>query len=281
MFRHHVFQHDDWPAFQSSVIAACGESGSNDPQALELQRSVPAIVDAIAASSQQIMANLENRLRPLECGMKGLQASMDDWIREGFDIQVTSRGRGQDSGPRHPTIPTMPPLPQPPMPPPLQQPMPFHSAPPRRPTSEISLVGTHADPGPRGTRQGDVNPSQAQGTVEGIPSAEHVQPPKFVMDHTIDTVDALYREFHIGILGKPSVLSIEQQWGTAWRKPAAIKQFFMRRKKIIDEIKRLGEKLNGGVEEAVQRLDEFRRASRNRSLSALADAIVKGQTRAL
>jgi hypothetical protein len=62
-------------------------------------------------------------------------------------------------------------------------------------------------------------------------------PPTYQMSRTIETTHDLWTEWTIGLGGNPSVQSLEDTYGAAWR-PAQIERvFFSRRKVIIDEIR--------------------------------------------
>lgn len=83
-------------------------------------------------------------------------------------------------------------------------------------------------------------------------------PPSYSLSRTIISITDLWREYAIGLTGCPSVKSLEQQYGTSWRKGNE-SRFFSRRNEIYQYIKdkALAERIT--EEEAAKRLEERRR----------------------
>lgn len=69
-----------------------------------------------------------------------------------------------------------------------------------------------------------------------ITTRETQVPINYKMSRQLITVKELWEEWENGLLGQPSISSLEVRFGSKWRNTAAEKKFFQRRKKIIDYI---------------------------------------------
>jgi hypothetical protein len=91
--------------------------------------------------------------------------------------------------------------------------------------------------------------------------------------HFVSVVD-VWREYKEGILGKPSVESLERNFGVAWRKDRAVSRFFCRRNVLYNEIKKIALNNNISCEEAAVVL-ENRRVELKVSLDKLSKMLAK------
>lgn len=99
----------------------------------------------------------------------------------------------------------------------------------------------------------------------------------FCRSHT--TVQELWDEWTLGIDGKPSVESLEQRYGSKWRRTTSDRQFFSRRNAIIKEVKRIAmQEYNGDFRIAIEKLDVIRMQQPSKTLHSLA-AMLLYQTR--
>ncbi len=81
--------------------------------------------------------------------------------------------------------------------------------------------------------------------------------------------DVLTEWLH-GINGKPSVASVEAQWGTKWRVGSQIQKMFSRRRIILSLIERYAQNKGLTIEAAAWLIEE-KRLKKNISLMRLAD----------
>ena len=102
-------------------------------------------------------------------------------------------------------------------------------------------------------------------------------PPDFSMSRTLTTVAEAWQEWTAGIAGRPSIQSLDDAWGPAWRKLQREKMFYSRRKVLIDEIRR--RTAGGDPCRAVSDLEQLRLQGR-RSLDALQKLLKKQQKEA-
>ena len=61
----------------------------------------------------------------------------------------------------------------------------------------------------------DTNGPSAVATAEGPP--EPLEPPSYRMCRSVKTVEALWREWTVGLNGQPSVSALDSRWGNRWR----------------------------------------------------------------
>jgi hypothetical protein len=110
-------------------------------------------------------------------------------------------------------------------------------------------------------------------TIPSVRGCEGPQPPKYKLSRTIATVHDLWREWSIGIGGRPAVKVLEDTWGAKWRKDTTERRFFNRRRIVIDEVNRIASDDGVTIEEAIRRLDDKMKAS-SKSLDWLQKQIV-------
>jgi hypothetical protein len=84
------------------------------------------------------------------------------------------------------------------------------------------------------------------------------------MDRSASKVPDIWWEWHEGRGGKPSVLSLNDQYGSDWRK--GDKNAYSRRKKLIDEIDYVASTQNRDPLEVVQSFEDVR-VARSKSLN--------------
>jgi hypothetical protein len=92
----------------------------------------------------------------------------------------------------------------------------------QRPATSADLNGMSPLPGP---------------FMSTLPNLDPFQPaPMYLLSRTIKTVPELWREWTCGLGDNPSVQSLEETYGAAWRPSQSERVMFSRRKVIIDEI---------------------------------------------
>ena len=95
-------------------------------------------------------------------------------------------------------------------------------------------------------------PLSYEALVNESGSALPTVPPTYQMSRTIQSVPDLWREWTMGLGINPSVQSLEDTYGPAWRPASNERMFFSRRKVIVDEIRArqaTGISLTAAVEE--------------------------------
>jgi hypothetical protein len=100
----------------------------------------------------------------------------------------------------------------------------------------------------------------------------------YLLSRTIKAVPELWREWTCGLSDNPSVQSLEETYGAAWRPSQSERVMFSRRKVIIDEIYTRhhgGTSLSAAVEEL-----ELVRARGRLSLYGLYQLLRKERTKA-
>ena len=102
-------------------------------------------------------------------------------------------------------------------------------------------------------------------------------PPDFSMSRTLTTVAEAWQEWTAGIAGRPSIQSLDDAWGPAWRKLQKEKMFYCRRKVLINEIRKRA--AGGDPCRAVSDLEQIRLQGR-RSLDALQKLLNRQQKEA-
>ena len=91
---------------------------------------------------------------------------------------------------------------------------------------------------------------------------------------TISTVTDLWREYSVGIGGRPSVQSQYEVKGRSWAKNDSERKHYQRRMIVVKEIKQLALEYTVREVDVAARLDEFCRTSSEKiSLSRLQDII--------
>ena len=102
--------------------------------------------------------------------------------------------------------------------------------------------------------------------------------PVYLLSRTIETVPDLWREWTCGLGNKPSVQSLEETYGAAWRPLQSERVMFSRRKVIIDEIYRRNHEEGKSLNTAVEELELVRTRGRL-SLYKLSQLLRKGKAR--
>jgi ribosomal protein S19E (S16A) len=78
------------------------------------------------------------------------------------------------------------------------------------------------------------------------------------MSRSLTSVSELWKEFHEGIAGNPSIQSLEERYGNTWRKSSSDSKFFSKRRLIIEKVLDIVQKEGVTTKEAISKLDTFR-----------------------
>lgn len=92
------------------------------------------------------------------------------------------------------------------------------------------------------------------------------------MNWKIRTVADVWREYVTGIAGGPAIKYLEDTHKTAWRKDRTEARFFLRRKILYDEVKRISNVNNISFDDAAIDLKK-RRSDLKKGLNGLIDLI--------
>ncbi|KAG2216141.1 hypothetical protein INT45_002562 [Circinella minor] len=84
-------------------------------------------------------------------------------------------------------------------------------------------------------------------------------PPQYTLNRKFCTVTDVWREYDHGVVGNPSVRSLEDKYKTKWRKNSTESRFFSRRKIIYEEVKRIANDRHISFSDAAQVLEDTRR----------------------
>ncbi|KAK9471565.1 transcriptional activator of glycolytic enzymes-domain-containing protein [Dipodascopsis tothii] len=99
--------------------------------------------------------------------------------------------------------------------------------------------------------------------------------PRYHFCRTHTTVRELWAEWHTGINGSPSIQSLDERYGSKWRRTASDRQFYSRRNAIIKEVRRLAtETYHNDVDAAIDRLDAVRTDLQSKTLHSLATLLL-------
>ncbi|KAI8886887.1 hypothetical protein K501DRAFT_142007, partial [Backusella circina FSU 941] len=66
----------------------------------------------------------------------------------------------------------------------------------------------------------------------------------YKLNRMLCSVEDIWREYTEGLSGFPPVEKLEEDYGTRWRKNASESRYFLRRKTIYDEIRRIAAENN-------------------------------------
>lgn len=80
----------------------------------------------------------------------------------------------------------------------------------------------------------------------------------YQLSRTVSTIPELYKEWTEGLGGLPSVEELDEQHGSRWRPSGKERQFYCRRKKIIDEAKRRADAGGVNIKVVVEQMEEER-----------------------
>ncbi|KAK9323960.1 transcriptional activator of glycolytic enzymes-domain-containing protein [Lipomyces orientalis] len=99
--------------------------------------------------------------------------------------------------------------------------------------------------------------------------------PTYKMSRELESVFELWEEWENGLDGRPSIKYLEYNYGTQWRANSAEKQFFCRRKAIIDEVSRVAEANESNIQYALQATDAKRQGLKPNSLDNFGKVLLK------
>ena len=156
------------------------------------------------------------------------------------------------------------------------------SGPPSNPVPDPEPVASTSSAPPQPTPSASTSSTNPLATIlaltAGSATTSSAATSSFTMSRTISTVADLWREYSVGIGGRPSVQSQYEVKGHSWAKNDSERKHFQRRMVVVKKIKQLASEHTVREVDVAARLDEFCRTSSPKiSLSKLQD-IIKSKT---
>ena len=235
VWSHPVFQHEDYTLYASQVMALI-EEDERPSQLAILTQALPVLADYLKANEAQrevqiteLSAAITAEISTAKEQLAGaFQSSLQAFLAESvFQLKSAS-------------IPT-PALAPAPAPSPAQVPVSIPqvsllSA--SRSISPQSGAQSRAQSGAEPGVESEVAPGAASGAVvEGEVEGE---PQRYRMSRAVKTIRDLWREWTIGLQGGPSIVALDNRWGSRWRagRQAEV-QWYSLRLEVIREIRRV------------------------------------------
>ena len=244
MFPHHaiwehaLFDSPAYEAFAGEVILAHGKM--DVPEDIQLRQSMPAMEEKVTTLQQVIGGKVEYWGQHLALKLESLDASVQDMVQGRMQWIITSVGR-VNQAPNAPQLNFA--AGSTPLPPPIDSLLQPNSG-------SIATFPAHSALAPA--------ENAADSTAAEAPS------PSYSMSRNLSTGLQAWQEWTVGVGGGPSIQSLDDSHGPAWRRKD--KMFYSRRKVLIDRIRQLS--AGGDPRRACSDLEQIRLQS-NRSLDAL------------
>lgn len=198
LWTHPVFRHEAWPAFALKV--RCAETEKETPMEVQIQEVVPLIADSLRLHTSVVGGKVDFHGNQLSSQIDVVDSMLSDFFSGRIGL--------------------------------FAQPGP--SA-----TSTIRLGQASAS----GRRVKETPPvAETSHTTSTAPpppaSAAEDEAPRYTMSRQVSDVQQLWREWHEGLGGMPSIQHLNLKWKNAWRMEMSQqdKMWYSRRKKIIDAI---------------------------------------------
>jgi hypothetical protein len=104
-----------------------------------------------------------------------------------------------------------------------------------------------------------------------------LEPPKYRMCRAVRTVEALWREWTVGLQGSPSIDMLDRRWGSRWRAGRQNElQWYSLRLEVIKEIRRIAQAQRTGEEAAMWQVN-LQQQQTNCSLDQLCKRLRAGR----
>jgi hypothetical protein len=244
VWNHPVFQHSAYTAFAQEV-ATCQQEKEHPSQLTLLYQAMPVLTDYL----KTIDARNEQRIDSLRASIdsitqsQSLQSQQLQQLTSGnltFRLEAPQLQLQQQLQ----LLPLLPPLPLPSLP--SVSSSTYNSA-------QASIVATPLARSPSPSPQGPSRHSQAQAQAQQQQLERQLQePPQHQMCRTVHTVEALWREWTVGLQGHLSIEALDRKWGSRWRagRPPE-QQWYSLRLEVIREIRRVAQAQRTGEEAAM------------------------------
>jgi hypothetical protein len=144
------------------------------------------------------------------------------------------------------------------LPPPPLPPLPPTALSSTYTSAQASIVATPLARSPSPSLQGPSRSSQSQ-----VQEQELLEPPQHRMCRAVRTVEALWREWTVGLQGSPAIEVLDRKWGNRWRagRPSEL-QWYSLRMEVIREIRRVAQARGVGEDAAMWQVSQQQQRAR-------------------
>lgn len=228
IFKHPVFHQSEWVAFADALRTATEQA--QEPEELTIQKVVPVIADRLVnlqtSTLQQhelTRGDIRSEIIPR---LNVLQAQWDDMRERGFVAEHEHSTRTHTTT----TLRLAPSFGSP------------STAAATATEDSIPIVVAGPSGSSAGRSSSAASPSQSTAVTAALPNTSSGNiasdaVPKFELSRSTVTVTQLWREWSQGLEGNPSVMTMDERYGTRWRTLQRDRQFYSLRKEIIQEIR--------------------------------------------
>jgi hypothetical protein len=216
-----VFERDDYRAFMQDVELSLLEV--EEPEEVRIRKTLPAVAERLSTLHQSLTRDINGWGVKTEEQLTQINAALGDLF--GRRVALTLHSLSTAVQPAPATVAAATAV------------MASAVAPPPSTTSFHS-VRTSPAPSAAALPRTDVSVFLTQQPPSALAAVED-SPPQYVLSRTVQTVPQLWREWTVGLGGKPSVQGLEDLYGRRWRLAHKETVLYGRRKVIIDEIRRL------------------------------------------
>jgi hypothetical protein len=212
IWNHPVFQHSAYTAFAQEV-EACLHDKEHPSQLSILYQAMPLLTDylkAIDARNGQRMNNLKASIDSIAQSQSTQSAQLQLLTSNGLTFRLKA--------PQQQQLLLLPP------------PLPTIISSSRYTSAKASIVAT------------PLARSPSPPLLSQQKEQELLQPPKHRMCRAVRTVEALWREWTVGLQGNPSIETLDRKWGNRWRAGRQSElQWYSLRLEAIKEIRRIAQ----------------------------------------
>lgn len=252
IWKHPVFEHDDYAPFAAQVAAVIDE-GEQPSQLAVLTQALPVLTEYLqaaearkAAQIAELSALILAQIQASESRLAGMyQAAVRNVLAGSFfQLQPPSFGSAPAAF-LAPQVAFAPPVPSP-LPSPSPSPSPSASSCSTPPATTPSPIPSASIPSPDMDLDPDLN----------------AEPPKHTMDRETRSIVTLWHEWHEGYGGRPAIKALDQRWGSRWRADRRSEvQWYSVRHEVIREIGKVARADRCTEIQAAHRLEFERRQS--------------------
>jgi hypothetical protein len=245
---HAVFQHKAYEQFAArmqEVVDCSGDSSGNEQpsQLAILTQAMPALVDflrAMDARIEAVDARNEARFSKLQAAIAEQSGAQSTQLMQ----LLTSSRLTLRIEHAHAALPASPPC--------QRQLAPALPLPSSSTASRDSSHYTSAQASVAPSLVPSRLPSPSPGGGSTQSQLQQEEPPRHCMSRTVKTVERLWREWTVGLSGRPSVSALDSRWGSRWRSGRQSElQWYSLRLEVIKEIRRLAKAHRTSEEQAM------------------------------
>jgi hypothetical protein len=255
IWNHPVFRHPAYTSFAQQLSDFILEEERPSQLAVLIQ-AMPVLADYLKsidarneARTIELKTELTEQLRATEERLVIAQSSL---LSTGLNFQMIATATAP--------APAPPPWPAPAPPSSLSQPPPTAVAAAVAVAVANVVEREEGEGGEGGGRGGESQYISAQSSVNGsratspiaIDTITRQPPPQYRMCRAVKTVEALWREWTVGLRGGPAVAELDSRWGSRWRAGRQSElQWYSLRFEVIKEIRRVAKARRSSEEAAM------------------------------